>query len=55
MKEILIMRTGTHFYPIEASGLRALKDEARDHGERNSHVASVEDSQGNVLWKRETA
>jgi len=55
MTEVLIMRTDKGFYPIEASGKVSLAQEAKDHGELNDHITSVEDLSGNVLWKRATA
>jgi hypothetical protein len=29
------------------------KDEAKDHGMLNSHVTSIEDIDGNVLWRKQ--
>jgi hypothetical protein len=49
----LIMRTAAGWYPIEASGTKPLKDEARDHGLLNGHVTSIEDIDGNVLWRKQ--
>jgi hypothetical protein len=50
---ILIMRTRNGWYPIEASGLKPLKDEAQDHGMLNSHIDSIEDIDGNILWRKQ--
>ena len=44
---------GTHRYPIEASGTKPLKDEAQDHGMLNDHVMSIENIDGNVLWRKQ--
>jgi len=51
--EVLIMRTEKGWYPIEASGTKPLKDEAQDHGMLNAHVSSIEDTEGNVLWRKQ--
>ena len=52
-RETLVMRTLDGWYPILSSGTKPLKDEAADHGELNSHVQSIEDADGNVLWRRQ--
>jgi len=46
---VWIMRTyDGYFYPVQPSEL--CKPE--DHGELNSHVKSIEDVEGNVIWER---
>lgn len=46
---IWIMHTKDgHFYPIQPSE----KCTPEAHGNLNDHVASIEDLNGNVLWKR---
>ena len=50
--DILIMCCAEGFYPITSSGLKHLKDEAKDHGERNDHILRIEDIEGNTLWSR---
>lgn len=52
-RELLIMRVDEGFYPIMTSGKKPLKDEAQDHGELNRHINSIEDVEGNVLWRRQ--
>lgn len=49
---ILIMKAEGGFYPIYASGTKPLKEEAGEHGKLNDHILSVEDIDGNVLWRR---
>ena len=43
-----IMRTKDGFYPIQPSVL--CKPE--DHGRLNDHIMSIEDAEGNVIWRR---
>ncbi|MNL55924.1 hypothetical protein D3C87_1793740 [compost metagenome] len=46
---VWIMRTvACGFYPIQPSD----KCKPEDHGRLNDHVVSIEDLEGNVLWKR---
>jgi hypothetical protein len=46
---VWIMRTADGgFYPIQPSD----KCKPEDHGRLNDHVVSIEDLEGNVLWKR---
>lgn len=45
-----IMKTADGFYPIQPS----VKCKPEDHGELNHHILSIEDINGNVLWKRPT-
>jgi hypothetical protein len=52
-QKMLIMRTAAGWYPIEASGTKPLKDEAQDHGMLNGHIVSIEDIDGNVLWRKQ--
>lgn len=52
-KSVLIMRTKDGFYPIDASGTKDLREEAADHGMLNSHITSIEDIDGNVLWRQQ--
>lgn len=52
-REMMIMRTAEGFYPIKSSGKKHVKLEAADHGEINNHILSIEDMEGNVLWKRQ--
>ena len=49
---VLVMITAHGFYPIEAAPSVPLEQQAKDHGELNDHILSVEDSSGNVLWRR---
>ena len=49
---MLIMVTENGFYPIKASGIKSIEKEAKDHGELNSHIMRVEDTEGKVLWSR---
>ncbi|QNP81170.1 hypothetical protein [Agrobacterium tumefaciens] len=47
---VWIMRTvACGFYPIQPSD----KCKPEDHGRLNDHVVSIEDLEGNVLWRRE--
>lgn len=46
--DIWIMRTKDGWYPIQPSA----KCKPEDHGRLNDHVLSIEDMDGNVLWKR---
>ncbi|NSY48503.1 hypothetical protein [Agrobacterium tumefaciens] len=43
-----IMRTANGFYPIQPSE----KCKPEDHAALNDHLTSIEDLEGNVLWKR---
>lgn len=52
-RQTLIMRVNEGFYPIMSAGKRPLKEEAQDHGKLNSHINSIEDVDGNVLWRRQ--
>lgn len=52
-RHTMIMRTGSHFYPVQASGAKPLQEEAADHGSLNHHVKCIEDIHGNVLWSRQ--
>ncbi|WP_205649548.1 hypothetical protein [Agrobacterium sp. CNPSo 2736] len=46
---VWIMKTvAGEFYPIQPSD----KCKPEDHGRLNDHVVSIEDLEGNVLWKR---
>lgn len=49
----MVMRTGERFYTIQASGTKPLREEAADHGSLNSHIKSIEDINGSVLWSRQ--
>lgn len=46
---VWIMKVKNGFYPIQPSD--HCKPET--HGKLNPHVLSIEDAEGNVLWKRE--
>lgn len=48
LDEIWIMRCAGFWYPVQPS--RRCKPE--DHGALNDHILSIEDAEGNVLWKR---
>lgn len=52
-KRTLIMRAAKGWYPIEACGEKPLADEAADHGALNSHIHTIEDAEGNILWSRQ--
>lgn len=43
-----VMRTADGWYPIQPS----TRCRAEDHGKLNDHITSIEDADGNVLWKR---
>lgn len=45
---IWIMKTADGWYPIQPSA----KCKPEDHGRLNDHILSIEDMDGNVLWKR---
>lgn len=49
---LMIMRTVSGFYPIEAVKDIPISQQAKDHGELNDHIIRVEDIDGNVLWER---
>ena len=51
--QVLIMRTADGWYPIDASGKKDIREEAADHGQLNSHITSIEDTEGNILWSRQ--
>lgn len=51
--KMLIMRAAQGFYPIQASGTRPLAEEAMDHGALNPHIHTIEDIDGNILWRRQ--
>lgn len=46
---VWIMRTADGFYPIQPS----LLCKPEDHGNLNPHIVSIEDVDGNMIWKRE--
>lgn len=50
---MLIMVCEEGFYPISVIDGVPLLQQAKDHGELNSHIRRVEDSEGNILWSRE--
>jgi len=52
MHDVLIMITSNGFYPIEPSGKKPIKDEARDHLFLNDHVIRIEDIDGRILADR---
>lgn len=52
-KSVLIMRTKDGWYPINTSGTKDIREEAADHGMLNSHITSIEDAEGNVLWRQQ--
>jgi hypothetical protein len=45
---VWVMRTADGWYPIQPSE----KCRPEDHGNLNDHVISIEDANGNVLWRR---
>lgn len=47
---VLFFTKDDMFYPIQLSGTKPTADEVPEHVELNSHVTSVEDIHGNVLW-----
>lgn len=47
---VWIMMTDGGFYPIQPTD----RCKPEDHGRLNPHVLSIEDLDGNLLWKRET-
>lgn len=49
---ILVMVTAQGFYPVQAVSFVPLEQQAQDHGMLNDHVLQVEDTEGNILWKR---
>lgn len=49
---ILVMVTEHGFYPVEAVSFVSMDRQAADHGRLNQHVIRVEDSAGNILWKK---
>lgn len=52
-KMMLIMRCKDGWYPIEDHADLPLADKAQAHGMRNAHVESIEDIDGNVLWRKQ--
>ena len=50
--DVLIMRCEKGFYLIDAVDGVPLRKQARDNGELNDHVLSVEAVGGEVLWTR---
>lgn len=50
---VLIMRCKDGWYPIEDNADLPLADKAMAHGMRNAHIESIEDIEGNVLWRRQ--
>lgn len=49
---VWIMRTRDgHFYPIQPSD----RCRPEDHGRLNDHVTSIEDVDGNTIWRRQDA
>ena len=51
--QVLIMRPKAGgWYPIQALHGPSFEEQAREHGEINAHLASVEDVNGVVLWER---
>ena len=45
---VWIMRTADGWYPIQPSE----RCKPEDHGALNEHVQSIEDTDGNVIWRR---
>jgi hypothetical protein len=39
------------FYPVQFSGLKPARDEARDHAELNPGTRRIETTGGEVLWQ----
>jgi hypothetical protein len=46
---IWIMRTEKGWYPIQPTS----RCKPEEHGALNPHVTSIEDAEGNVLWRRQ--
>lgn len=53
MATTLIVNTyDGYFYTVPASGTKPIADEAKDHGELNDHIKSIETPSGKTLWER---
>ena len=48
LNTVWIMRTVTGWYPVQPSD----KCTPEDHGRLNPHVLTIEDTKGNVLWRK---